>query len=48
MTLECREVNIGYEKDRLGLHVGHHLEDGHIVAFLEDGDFDIHNWEQKK
>ena len=48
MTLEGREVNIGYEKDRLGLHVCHHLEDGHIIAFLEDGHFDIHDWEQKK
>lgn len=47
MTLEGREVNVGYEKDRLGLHVGHHLEDGHIVAFLEHRQFDIRNWEQK-
>lgn len=47
MALEGREVNIGNEEDRLGLEVAHHLEDGHIVAFLEDGHFDIHDWEEK-
>ena len=41
-------MDVGNEKHRLGLKVGHHLEDGHIVAFLEDGDFDIHNWEREK
>lgn len=47
MALEGREVNIRNEKDGLRLVVGHHLEDGHVVAFLEDGNFDIHNWEEK-
>lgn len=47
MALEGREVEVGNEKDRLGLKVVHHLEDGHIVALLEDGHFDIHNWEVK-
>ena len=42
MALEGREVNVRYEKDRLGLVVVHHFEDGHIVAFLKDGNFDIH------
>lgn len=41
MTLEGGEVNVGNEKDGLGLKVRHHLEDGHVVAFLEDGHFDI-------
>lgn len=43
MALEGGEVNVRNEKDRLGLEVCHHLEDGHIIAFLEDGHFDIHN-----
>lgn len=43
MALEGREVNVRNEKDRLGLEVRHHLEDGHIIAFLKDGHFDIHN-----
>lgn len=47
MTLEGGEVNVRNEKDRLGLELGHHLEDGHIIAFLQDGNFDIHNCEKK-
>lgn len=47
MALEGREVDIRNEEDRLGLVVGHHLEDGHVVAFLEDGNFDVHDWEEK-
>lgn len=43
MTLEGGEVNVGNEKDGLGLKVRHHLEDGHVVALLEDGHFDINN-----
>lgn len=41
MALEGGEVNVGNEKNRLGLKVRHHLEDGHVIAFLEDGHFDI-------
>lgn len=47
VALEGREVNVRNEKNRLGLKVTHHLEDGHIIAFLEDGNFDIRNWEKK-
>lgn len=47
MTLEGREVNVRDEEDGLGLHVRHHLEDGHIVAFLEDGNFDVCDWGKK-
>lgn len=43
MALEGSEVNVGNEKDGLGLKVRHHLEDGHIVALLEDGNFNICN-----
>lgn len=48
MTLEGGEVNVRNEKDRLRLEVCHHLEDGHIIAFLEDGYFDVHNCERKR
>lgn len=43
MALEGGEVNVGDEKDRLGLKVCHHFEDGHVVALLEDGHFHIHD-----
>lgn len=43
VTLEGGEVDVGNEKDRLGLKVRHHLEDGDVIAFLEDGYFDVHN-----
>lgn len=46
MALEGGEVNVRDEEDRLRLVVVQLLEDGHIVAFLEDGTFDIHNWEE--
>lgn len=46
MALEGREVNVRDEQDRLGLEVVHHLEDGNVVAFLEDGHFDVHDWEE--
>lgn len=41
MALEVREVKVGDEQDRLGLKVGHRLEDGHIVSLLEEGYFYI-------
>lgn len=44
MALEGGEVNVGDEKDGLGLEVCHHFEDGHVVALLEDGHFHIHDW----
>lgn len=47
VALEGGEVKVRNEKDRLGLEVVHHLEGGHIVAFLEDRQFDIRNWEEK-
>lgn len=43
MTLQGREVDVGDEKHRLSLQVGQHLKDGDVVAFLEDGHFDIHD-----
>lgn len=46
MALEGREVNVRDEQDRLGLEVVHHLEDGDVVALLEDGHFDVHDWEE--
>ena len=48
VALEGGEVDVGNEKHRLSLMVRHHLEDGHIVAFLEDGNFDICNWRRKE
>lgn len=47
MALEGREVNVRNEEDGLGLEVRHHLEDGHVIALLENGHFDIHNWVEK-
>lgn len=44
MALEGGEVNVRDEKNRLGIEVCHHFEDGHVVALLEDGHFHIHNW----
>lgn len=43
VTLEGGEVKVRNEKHRLGLEVCHHLEGGHVVAFLKDGNFDIHD-----
>lgn len=43
MALESGEVNVRNEKDRLSLKVSHHFEDGHIVSFLQERHFDIHN-----
>lgn len=48
MALEGREVNVGNEEDGLGFQIGHHLEDGHVVALLEEGHFHIHNWEKSQ
>lgn len=47
LPLEGREVDVRYEKDRLGLVVAHRLEEGHVVAFLEEGNFGIRNCEEK-
>lgn len=44
MTLVGGEVNVGNEEHRLGLKVRHHLEDGHVVALLEDGHLDVDDW----
>lgn len=44
MTLVGGEVNVGNEEDGLGLKVRHHLEDGHVVALLEDGHLDVDDW----
>lgn len=41
VALEVREVKVGDEQDRLGLNVGHRLEDGHVVSLLEEGYFYI-------
>ncbi|TNN80269.1 hypothetical protein EYF80_009594 [Liparis tanakae] len=47
IVFESGEVDVRDEKDGLGLVVGHHLEDGHVVALLEDGHFGIYNWEEE-
>lgn len=44
MTLVGGEVDVGNEEDGLGLKVRHHLEDGHVVALLQDGHLDVHDW----
>lgn len=43
MALEVREVKVWDEQHRLGLKVGHRLEDGHVVPLLEEGDFYVGN-----